>query len=140
MPCSMRRKLPLRQIMELKVGDTLPLEIRPDAQITVRCGDILLTEGRMGRVGDRISVRVSKPSAQAENDLRHVRKCRRFKKAPGGTVSYNIGLMIESLVAVLLLLTILYCARLNKQIGQLKAGRKADEGQHRRAGDGDRES
>lgn len=54
-------KLPLRQIMELKVGDTLPLEIRPDAQITVRCGDISLTEGRMGRVGDRISVRVSKP-------------------------------------------------------------------------------
>ncbi len=53
-------KLPLRQIMELKVGDTLPLEIRPDAQITVRCGDVSLTEGRMGRVGDRISVRVSK--------------------------------------------------------------------------------
>jgi flagellar motor switch protein FliM len=54
-------KLPLRQMMELKVGDTLPLDIRPDAQITVRCGDISLTEGRMGRVGDRISVRVSKP-------------------------------------------------------------------------------
>ena len=39
-------------------------------------------------------------------------------------MSYNIGLMIESLVAVLLALTILYCARLNKQIGQLKADEK----------------
>ena len=39
-------------------------------------------------------------------------------------MSYNIGLMIESLVAVLLVLTILYCARLNKQIGQLKADEK----------------
>lgn len=39
-------------------------------------------------------------------------------------MSYNIGLVIESLVAVLLLLTILYCARLNKQIGQLKADEK----------------
>jgi flagellar motor switch protein FliM len=54
-------KLPLRQMMELKVGDTLPLEIRPDALVTIRCGDVNLTEGRMGRVGDRVSVRVGQP-------------------------------------------------------------------------------
>lgn len=36
-------------------------------------------------------------------------------------MSYGIGLIIESLVAALLLLTILYCARLNKQLGKLKA-------------------
>jgi hypothetical protein len=36
-------------------------------------------------------------------------------------VSYGFGLTIESMVAILLLLTILYCARLNKQIGRLKA-------------------
>jgi len=54
-------KLPLRQMMQLQVGDTLPLEIKPDALVSVRCGDVTLTEGRMGRVGDRVSVRVSKP-------------------------------------------------------------------------------
>lgn len=54
-------KLPLRQMMKLRVGDTLPLEIKPDALVSIRCGDITLTEGRMGRVGDRVSVRVSKP-------------------------------------------------------------------------------
>src|SRR5882724_7839715 len=54
-------KLPLRQLMRLKVGDTLTLEIKPDALVTVRCGDVTLTEGRMGRVGDRVSVRVVKP-------------------------------------------------------------------------------
>jgi flagellar motor switch protein FliM len=54
-------RLPLRQMMALQVGDTLPLEIRPDAMVTVRCGDVALTEGRMGRVGDRVSVRVAKP-------------------------------------------------------------------------------
>jgi len=54
-------RLPLRQMMGLKVGDTLPLEIRPDTMITLRCGDVSLTEGRMGRVGDRVSVRVAKP-------------------------------------------------------------------------------
>src|ERR1700693_3276248 len=54
-------KLPLRQLMKLEVGDTLPLDIKPDAIVTVRCGDVTLTEGRMGRVGDRVAVRVSKP-------------------------------------------------------------------------------
>ena len=36
-------------------------------------------------------------------------------------MSYGFGLTIEAMVAILLLLTILYCARLNKQIGRLKA-------------------
>jgi flagellar motor switch protein FliM len=55
------QKLPLRQLMQLEVGDTLTLEIKPDALVTVRCGDVTLTEGRMGRVGDRVAVRVTKP-------------------------------------------------------------------------------
>ena len=54
-------RLPLRQMMNLNVGDTLTLEIKPDAPVTVRCGDVTLTEGRMGRVGDRVAVRVTKP-------------------------------------------------------------------------------
>jgi flagellar motor switch protein FliM len=54
-------KLPLRQLMRLEIGDTLPLELRPDALVTVRSGDVTLTEGRMGRVGDRVAVRVAKP-------------------------------------------------------------------------------
>lgn len=39
-------------------------------------------------------------------------------------MSYGFGLTIESMVAILLLLTILYCARLNKQIERLKADEK----------------
>jgi flagellar motor switch protein FliM len=53
-------ELPLRQLMTLEVGDTLPLGLKSDALITVRCGDVTLTEGRMGRVGDRVAVRVTK--------------------------------------------------------------------------------
>ena len=52
--------LPLRKMMNLHVGDTLPLEIKPDALVTVRCGDVTLTEGRMGKIGDRVAVRVAK--------------------------------------------------------------------------------
>ena len=54
-------RLPLKQMMNLNVGDTLTLELKPDALVTVRCGDVALTEGRMGRVGDRVAVRVTKP-------------------------------------------------------------------------------
>jgi flagellar motor switch protein FliM len=53
-------RLPLRRMMNLKVGDTLMLELKPDALVTVRCGDVTLTEGRMGKVGDRVAVRVAK--------------------------------------------------------------------------------
>jgi flagellar motor switch protein FliM len=54
-------KLPLKRVMGLEVGDTLDLDLGPDAPVTVRCGDVALTEGRMGRVGDRVAVRVIKP-------------------------------------------------------------------------------
>jgi flagellar motor switch protein FliM len=54
-------ELPLRRMMALEVGDTLPLDLGPDAVVTMRCGDVALTEGRMGRVGDRVAVRVIKP-------------------------------------------------------------------------------
>src|SRR5882724_3669367 len=54
-------ELPLKQLMALEVGHTLALDLRPEALVTVRCGEITLTEGRMGRVGDRVAVRVTKP-------------------------------------------------------------------------------
>jgi flagellar motor switch protein FliM len=54
------QRLPLRQMMALNVGDTLMLDLKPDAPVTVRCGDVALTEGRMGKVGDRVAVRVGK--------------------------------------------------------------------------------
>jgi len=53
-------EIPLKQLMKLQVGDTLPLEMRADALVAVRCGSVTLTEGRMGRVGDRVAIRVTK--------------------------------------------------------------------------------
>ena len=72
-------KLPLRQLMKLEVGDTLTLELRPNAVVTVRCGDVTLTEGRMGRVGDRVAVRVSKPLRRPRTTFAM------FEKADGST-------------------------------------------------------
>jgi flagellar motor switch protein FliM len=54
-------QLPLHKMLELKVGDTLMFDIEPDSPIKLKCGDVLLTEARMGRVGDKIAVRVMRP-------------------------------------------------------------------------------
>jgi flagellar motor switch protein FliM len=62
-------ELPLKQIMSLNVGDTLNLELRPDTFVTVRSGDVTLTEGRMGRVGERVAVRVAKPLRRPRTTL-----------------------------------------------------------------------
>ena len=62
-------RLPLRRMMSLNVGDTLMLELKPDALVTVRCGDVVLTEGRMGKVGDRVAVRVVKPLRRPRTTL-----------------------------------------------------------------------
>jgi flagellar motor switch protein FliM len=62
-------KLPLRRLMNLDVGDTLMLEVKPDALVKVRCGDAVLSEGRMGRVGDRVAVKVAKPLRRPRTTL-----------------------------------------------------------------------
>jgi flagellar motor switch protein FliM len=62
-------EMPLRQMLELSVGDTLTFELKPDALVTVRCGAVTLTEARMGRVGDRVAVRVAKPLRKPRTTL-----------------------------------------------------------------------
>jgi flagellar motor switch protein FliM len=51
--------LPLRQIMNLKVGETVMLNNGPDDPVLLRCGGIPLTTGNIGRVGDHVAVRVA---------------------------------------------------------------------------------
>lgn len=48
----------LGEFAELQVGDTFLLGATPDSPIKLRCGDIGLMTGRMGRVGNRVSVQV----------------------------------------------------------------------------------
>ena len=121
-------ELPLRQLMSLEVGDTLTLDLKPDALVTVRCGDVTLTEGRMGRVGDRVAVRVVKPLRKPKTTFAMFEMADQSSKPHGGSVSNGLGLMIESLVAVLLLLTIGFCLVLNGRLKKLKADEQALKG------------
>jgi flagellar motor switch protein FliM len=61
--------LPLKRIMGLEVGDTLMLDLKPDAFVKIRCGEAVLTEGRMGRMGEHVAVRVAKPLRRPRTTL-----------------------------------------------------------------------
>jgi flagellar motor switch protein FliM len=112
--------IPLKQLMKLKVGDTPPLEMRADALVTVRCGNVTLTEGRMGRVGDRVAIRVTKQLRKPNTTFAMFEKAD-ADQDDGGTMNHSLGIAIESLVAVLLMLTVGYCMLLNKRLQRLKA-------------------
>jgi flagellar motor switch protein FliM len=58
----------LRQVLDLKVGDTLMFNTTPDSLIELRAGAVSLTRGRMGRRNSHIAVRVEAPIAPAARD------------------------------------------------------------------------
>ena len=55
------QQMPLSNVLNLKVGDTLMLNATPDSEVSIRAGSIPLTTGRMGRKGQFIAVRVEGP-------------------------------------------------------------------------------
>lgn len=57
---------PLRKVLELQVGDTLMLDAAPDAPVKLKCGAVHLSEGRVGRMGHALAVRVERPIAPAQ--------------------------------------------------------------------------
>jgi len=59
------QQMSLRRVLDLKVGDTLMLNAGPDSLVELRCGQIPLTQGRMGRRNHNIAVRVEAPLAPA---------------------------------------------------------------------------
>jgi flagellar motor switch protein FliM len=55
------QQISLKQVLDLKVGDTVMLNATPDSLIELRAGSIPLTRGRMGRRNANIAVRVEAP-------------------------------------------------------------------------------
>jgi flagellar motor switch protein FliM len=62
-------RMPLNRMKDLQVGDTLMFEAGPDSPVTLRCGDVMISEGRMGRLGERIAVRVGRPLRRSRMTL-----------------------------------------------------------------------
>ena len=63
------KTMPLSRIMKLEVGDTLMLDMRPESLIELRCGDIVLTQGRMGSAGEAIAVQVMHPLRRSHTTM-----------------------------------------------------------------------
>ena len=49
------------RMADLKVGDTLFLDATPNSEVELRCGQVPLTRGRMGRIGHNVALRLSGP-------------------------------------------------------------------------------
>src|SRR5579883_3248702 len=55
-----QQTLNLQQILDLEVGTRLMLNATPSSPVELRCGDIPLYHGRMGRHGAQIAIRIDK--------------------------------------------------------------------------------
>jgi len=52
--------LPLGRVLSLDVGQTLVFDIEPSDPVTIKCGNVTLTEGTLGKVEDSIAIRVAR--------------------------------------------------------------------------------
>lgn len=62
-------QMPLKRILKLEIGDTLMFDARPDSTVSLRCGDFIVTEGRIGRVDGKIAVQVVQPLRRSKTTL-----------------------------------------------------------------------
>ena len=62
-------RMPLKRVMKLEIGDTLMFDARPDSTVSLRCGDFVVTEGRIGRVDGKIAVQVVNPLRRSKTTL-----------------------------------------------------------------------
>ncbi len=61
--------MPLKTVLNLKVGDTVYFDQKSDPLVLLRCGDQLVSEGRMGRVGESIAIQVVKPLKRSRTTM-----------------------------------------------------------------------
>ena len=61
--------MPLKRVMKLEIGDTLMFDARPDSVASLRCGDFIVSEGRIGRVDDKIAVQVVSPLRRSKTTM-----------------------------------------------------------------------
>ena len=62
----------LIDVMRLRVGSQLRLNAKPDSKITLRCGNVPLLTGQMGRVGERVAVQVEQRLPSRSEDTADV--------------------------------------------------------------------
>ena len=64
------RKISLGEIVDLKIGSTILLDVSPDDPVRIKCGGVPVTTGQVGRVGDRIAIAINEDIKQFRELLR----------------------------------------------------------------------
>jgi flagellar motor switch protein FliM len=62
-------RMPLKKMLSLEVGDTLTFDVGPDTPVTLRCGEVTLSQGRIGRVDDQVAIQVTRPLIRSRTTL-----------------------------------------------------------------------
>ncbi len=101
----------LNKIMNLNVGDTVMLNASPDSKIELRCGNVPLLRGRMGRVGSSVAVAWTKRS-----------NAQMPAAASNGENAMNLTLVVELILTGLLAATLFYCIVLERKLAALRSG------------------
>jgi len=55
------KEISLGDVLQFKVGNTLLLDRGPDDEVTVKCGDVVITTGKAGKMGDNIAISINEP-------------------------------------------------------------------------------
>lgn len=64
------RKISLGEVVDLKIGSTILLDVSPDDPVKVKCGGVPVTTGQVGRVGDKVAIAVNEDIRQFRELLR----------------------------------------------------------------------
>lgn len=64
------RKISLGEVVSLKIGSTVLLDITPEDPVQLRCGGVPLTTAQVGRVGDKIAIAVNEDIREFRELLR----------------------------------------------------------------------
>jgi flagellar motor switch protein FliM len=59
--------LPFRETLRFREGMVLPLNVRPDSPLVIRCGNVPLLRGRAGRVRSRLAVTIEERIAPGDH-------------------------------------------------------------------------
>jgi flagellar motor switch protein FliM len=62
-------RMPLKKMLSLEVGDTLTFDVGPDAPVILRLGDVVLSQGRIGRIDDQVAIQVMRPLIRSRTTL-----------------------------------------------------------------------
>lgn len=53
------RKISLGEVVDLKIGSTILLDVTPEDPVRVKCGGVPLTTAQVGRIGDKIAIAIN---------------------------------------------------------------------------------